>query len=288
MTKVTSDTGFESKFASNGKIKLHYVAAGSGPPIVFLHGFPDHGLGWRRQLEALCGNFRVLAPDLRGFGRSDAPRGHAHYALLPNLVEDVLSVLVAEQLSQASIVGHDWGGTIAWWLAMRVPQAVRHLVVLATPHPRNYLRAIVDPANARYFAYMRLFQEVGAAALPAPDELAAWVADESDRQALSASLRHSDPEAMLGYYRANIPLGRVPDIGQLPLVKAPTLVMFGAQDPYVPASAFDGTFREVDNVTSLLALPGAGHFIHHQAAAFVTREIEGWVSRPPSSFRSLA
>ncbi|TIS06640.1 MAG: alpha/beta hydrolase, partial [Mesorhizobium sp.] len=78
--------------------------------IVFLHGFPDHGLGWRRQIEALEGRYRVLAPDLRGFGRSDAPQGHANYALMPCLVEDVLAVLAAEGLSQVSVVGHDWGG----------------------------------------------------------------------------------------------------------------------------------------------------------------------------------
>ncbi|MDX8461987.1 alpha/beta fold hydrolase [Mesorhizobium humile] len=284
---MTSKTGFESRFAANGNVKLHYVAAGSGPPLLFLHGFPDHGLGWRRQMEALCGTFTVLAPDLRGFGLSDAPTGHAQYTLLPHLVEDVLSILVAEQLSHVSVIGHDWGGTIAWWLAMRVPQAVRHLVILSTPHPRNYLRAIADPGNARYFAYMRAFQEAGAAAMPAPVELAGWVADEGDRQALAESLGRSDPEVMLGYYRANIPLGRVPDIGQLPLVKAPTLVMFGTHDPYVPSGAYDGTFREVDNVASLVAISGAGHFIHHQAAGFVTREIETWVSRPPSSFRAF-
>ncbi|WP_187331448.1 MULTISPECIES: alpha/beta hydrolase [unclassified Mesorhizobium] len=267
---------------------MHYIAAGSGPPIVFLHGFPDHGLGWRRQIESLCGNFRVLAPDLRGFGLSDRPRGHANYALLPNLVQDVLSILMAERLSQASIVGHDWGGTIAWWLAMRVPSAVRHLITLSSPHPRNYLRAIADPANSGYFGYVRRFQEAGVAALPTPDELASWVADVDDRQALVASLRQSDPEAVLNYYRANIPLGRVPDIGPLPFIRAPTLALFGTDDPYVPASAFDGTFREVDNVSSVLALPGAGHFIHHQAAAFVTREIEAWVAQPPSNFRHLA
>ncbi|MBZ9847276.1 alpha/beta hydrolase [Mesorhizobium sp. CA14] len=284
---MSSEAILESRFALNGNVKLHYVAAGSGPPVVFLHGFPDHCLGWRPQMQALCGSYRVLAPDLRGFGRSDAPRGHAHYALLPHLVEDVLAVLAAEQLSQASIVGHDWGATIAWWLAMRVPHAVRHLVVLSTPHPRNYIRAIADPANAGFFSYMRRFQEAGAAALPAPEELGAWIADVADRQALVESLRGSDPEAMLGYYRANIPLGRVPDIGPLPLVRAPTLVLFGTDDPYVPTNAYDGTFREVDNVTSLIAIPDAGHFIHHQAAGLVSREIEAWVSRPPSSFRSL-
>ncbi|AZO47647.1 MAG: alpha/beta hydrolase [Mesorhizobium sp.] len=68
----------------------------------------------------------------------------------------------------------------------------------------------------------------------------------------------------------------------------PTLVIFGADGRYVPASAFDGTFREVDNVSSVVALPGAGHFIHHQAAAFVTQQIEAWVAQPPSTFRHLA
>ncbi|MEP6567242.1 MAG: alpha/beta hydrolase [Mesorhizobium sp.] len=280
------ETTFESRTAVNGNIKLHYTAAGSGPPIVFLHGFPDHGLGWRRQMEALSSRYRVLAPDLRGFGRSDAPQGHANYAL-PNLVNDILAVLAAERLTQASIVGHDWGGTIAWWLAIRVPQVVRHLVLLSAPHPRNYLRAFADPANAALVDYVRRFQMPGAAAELNVEELSFWVADPEDRAALLESLKRSGREAMLNLYKANIPPGNLPDIGPLPLVKAPTLVLFGTNDPYVPVSAFDGTFREVDNVTALVALPGAGHFIHHQAAAFVTQQIEGWVARPPSSFRHL-
>jgi len=284
---VNAEAGFESRFAANGSVKLHYIAAGSGPPIVFLHGFPDHGFGWRRQIEALQGRFRVVAPDLRGFGRSDAPQGHANYALMPYLIEDVLAVLVAEGISQATFVGHDWGGMIAWWLAMRVPQAVRRLVLLSAPHPRHYLRAISDPANAGTIDYIRRFQGVGDAALPTAEELAAWVVDDAEKLALVGSLQRSHPEAMLGYYRANIPLGKVPDIGPLPLVRAPTLVLFGADDPYIPAGAYDGTFREVDNVTSLVAIPGTGHFIHHQAAGFVTREIDAWASAPPSSFRSL-
>ncbi len=275
---------FESRIAVNGNVRLHYTAAGSGPPIVFLHGFPDHGMGWRRQMEALCGRYRVIAPDLRGFGKSDAPQGYGNY-VLTNLINDVLAVLAAEKLNQAAIVGHDWGGIIAWWLAIRVPQVVRHLVLLSTPHPRNHLRAIADPANAEITGYIRRFQVPGAAQMLDIDDLATWVTDPQDRQSLVDSLKRSDPEAMLGYYRANIPLGRVPDIGQLPLVKAPTLVLFGTDDPYVPASAFDGTFREVDNVTALVALPGAGHFIHHKAAKFVTEQIEAWVGRAPSSFR---
>ena len=278
---------FEARIAVNGGVKLHYTAAGSGPPIVFLHGFPDHGMGWRRQMQALCGRYRVIAPDLRGFGQSDAPQGYGNY-VLTHLVNDLLAVLAAEKLTQAAIVGHDWGGIIAWWLAIRVPQVVRHLILLSTPHPRNHLRAIADPANAEITGYIRRFQVPGAAQMLNVDELATWVTDPQDRQALIEALSRSDPEAMLGYYRANIPLGRVPDIGQLPLVKAPTLVLFGTDDPYVPASAFDGTFREVDNVCSLVALPGAGHFIHHQAAKFVTEQIEAWVARPPSRFRHLA
>ncbi|MER9524953.1 alpha/beta hydrolase [Mesorhizobium sp. M0292] len=280
------EVAFESRVAVNGNVKLHYTAAGSGPPIVFLHGIPDHGMGWRRQMQALCDRYRVIAPDLRGFGQSDGPQGHGNYALT-HLVNDVLAVLAAEKLTQAAIVGHDWGGIIAWWLAIRVPQVVRHLILLSAPHPRNYLRAVADPANAEIIGYVRGFQVPGATQMLDIDKLATWVADPQDRQALTDSLRRSDPEAMLGYYRANIPLGRVPDLGQLPLVKAPTIVLFGSDDPYVPSSAFDGTFREVDNVTAVIALPGAGHFIHHQAAKFVTEQIEAWVERSPSSFRHL-
>jgi pimeloyl-ACP methyl ester carboxylesterase len=274
----------ESRTARNGDIELHYKAAGSGPPIVFLHGFPDHSLGWRRQIEALSGRYRVLAPDLRGFGKSSAPGGVAHYSL-PHLVNDALAILEAEGLSQAAIVGHDWGATIAWWLAIRAPKTVRHLVILSTPHPRQYLRAIADPANARTIRYIRQFQNRNAASTIDLDELTEWVSDPQDRFVLRETLQASNLEAMLNYYRANIPLGHVPELGPLPLVKSPTLVLFGTADPYVPDSAYDGVFREVDNVTSLVSIPGAGHFIHHDDAAFVTDQIDAWVSRPPSAYR---
>ena len=275
----------ESRTARNADIELHYKAAGSGPPIVFLHGFPDHSLGWRHQIEALSGRYRVLAPDLRGFGKSSAPGGVAHYAL-PHLVNDVLAILEAEKLSQAAIVGHDWGATIAWWLAIRAPKIVRHLVILSTPHPRHYLRAIADPANAQTVRYIRRFQNRNAAETIDLEELTEWVADPQDRIVLREMLG-SNLEAMLNYYRANIPLGHVPELGPLPLVKAPTLVLFGTDDPYVPIAAYDGVFQEVENVAALVSIPGAGHFIHHDAAAFVTDQIDAWIARPPSAYRRL-
>ena len=274
----------QSRIAKNGDVKLHYWAAGSGPPIVFLHGFPDHSLGWRGQLEALAPRYRVIAPDLRGFGKSDAPSGVAHYTL-PHLVNDVLAVLSEESINQAAIVGHDWGATIAWWLALRAPRAVRHLVVLSTPHPRPYLRAIGDPANAEIVRYIRRFQKAGAAGALDLDELSSWVVSPEDRRALRQALGGSSPEAMLNYYKANVPSGPVPEMGPQPLIKAPTLIMFGTADPYVPVGAYDGAFREVENVTALVAIPGVGHFIHHEAADFVTEQIEAWLVRPPSAYR---
>ena len=273
----------QSRAAENGGVKLHYLAAGSGPPVVFLHGIPDHALGWRRQLESLAPRYRVIAPDLRGFGQSDAPAGVAHYTL-PHLINDVLAVLAEENISQAAIVGHDWGATIAWWLAMRSPRTVRHLVALSAPHPRPYLRAFGDPANADMVRYVRRFQKAGAAATLDLDELSGWVVSPEDRSALRQALA-SRPDAMLNYYKANIPAGPVPDMGPQPLVKAPTLIMFGAADPYVPVGAYDGSFREVENVTALVAIPGAGHFLHHEAADFVTEQIDAWISRPPSGYR---
>lgn len=276
---------FERRVAQLGDVQISYIVAGSGPPLLFLHGFPDHAYGWRRQIEALSRDFLVLAPDLRGIGASSAPAGVDHYRL-NHLVADVLGVMAAEGLNQASVVGHDWGATIAWWLAIRLPQALRHLVILSTPHPRHYLDAFTDPANVEMLEYIHGFRAPGAAAGLDIDKLSAWVSDAADRDALRATLNQSNLECMLNYYRANLPATHMVDLGPLPFVRAPTLVIYGKQDPFVPVSAFQYTHLELDVVGSVIAIPDAGHFIHHECADFVSSQIRDWVSRPPNYYRA--
>ena len=275
----------ERKVATIGDIQINYIAAGSGPPLLFLHGFPDHSYGWRHQIEALSQDFLVLAPDLRGMGLSSAPKGPHHYTM-DHLLADVLAVLAAEGLSEASIVGHDWGAAIAWWLAIRMPQAVRHLVVLSNPHPRHYLDAVFNPANAEMLEYIQSFRAPDAAASLSSEKLSAWVPDEQDRQLLLKTLNDSDLDCMLNYFRANMPSTKVADLGQLPYVRAPTLVLYGKLDQFAPVEAFQYCHHEIDAVSSVVAIPNAGHFIHHECAQFVTQQIRQWVSQPVSFYKS--
>ena len=116
-------------------ISLHVEDHGSGKPVLLLHGWPDSSYLWRHQIPFLVANgFRAIAPDLRGFGRSDRPEGVAAYSLL-NAVADAVGLLDALGIDAADIVAHDWGAGVAWLTAIAYPNRVRRLVVLSVPHP---------------------------------------------------------------------------------------------------------------------------------------------------------
>ncbi len=148
----------EHRFVETNGIRLHCAVDGDGPLVVFLHGFPECWYSWRHQLAALAPRFRVVAPDLRGYNESDKPAGVAAYAL-PELVADVRGLVDAFGAREAVIVGHDWGGAIAWTFAMEHPEATRGLVVMNCPHPAIFAHAF--RTNRRQLArswYMFFFQ----------------------------------------------------------------------------------------------------------------------------------
>src|SRR6187455_702200 len=121
---------------SNG-VKIHYATMGSGPVMVMIHGFPDFWYSWRAQMAALSTRYQVVAIDQRGYNLSDKPAGQAQYDM-SLLVGDVRAVV--QQLAKgqkAIIVGHDWGGFVAWNFAMRHPELTERLIVLNLPHPRG-------------------------------------------------------------------------------------------------------------------------------------------------------
>jgi pimeloyl-ACP methyl ester carboxylesterase len=121
-------------FQPNG-ISLHVEDHGSGKPVVLLHGWPDSSYPWRNQIPFLVANdFRAIAPDQRGFGRSDRPEGVAAYSL-ENVVADVADILDALGIETADIVGHDWGAAVAWLTATEHPNRIHRLVVLSVGHP---------------------------------------------------------------------------------------------------------------------------------------------------------
>jgi pimeloyl-ACP methyl ester carboxylesterase len=148
----------EHRFVETNGIRLHCAVDGDGPLVILLHGFPECWYSWRHQIAALAPRFRVVAPDLRGYNESDKPRGVAAYAL-PELVADVDGLVHAFGEREAVIVGHDWGGAIAWTFAMERPQATRRLVVMNCPHPAIFAQHLRDDRRqlARSW-YMFFFQ----------------------------------------------------------------------------------------------------------------------------------
>ncbi len=265
----------ESRFAKNGNIRLHYVVTGSGRALLFLHGIPDFHNGWRPQIRALAAHYRVAAMDLRGFNLSDKPSG-VHSYRLGELVGDVLGVVRDLGVAQITLVGHDWGAILAWWTAMLHPGLVEGIAVLSAPHPLCYLAAR-DRDELRYpREYLEQIVRAKPGAEFDPDILSRWVSEPSARQELADALRRSDPEAIRNYYRANL-TGRRESLSRLPAVQASTLIMYGAEDNFIPPAYYNSSADHVAGQCTIVVIPDAGHFIHQQAPQRVTAALLPWL-----------
>jgi len=264
-------------YADSSGVRIHYVTRGHGPLVVLLHGFPDFWYGWRHQIGPLSRRYQVAALDLRGYNLSDKPAGVDQYGFA-YLVADVAAVIHDLGRDRATIVGHDWGGSIAWMFAILHPEMTESLIVLQTPHPRGLLRELrTDPAQQAASAYARVFQQEGAGAGFTPAVLAAIAtADPDARRRYVEAFTRSDIQAMLDYYKADYPRAPYADVA-LPNVKAPVLILDGLADPFLLPAGHDGTWDWVDAPVTLQTAPGVGHFIMEQAPALVTDTIESWL-----------
>jgi pimeloyl-ACP methyl ester carboxylesterase len=216
-----------------GGVGIEYEVTGDGRPVVLLHGFPDSGRLWRHQVPALAqAGFRVIVPDLRGYGRSDKPEDVAAYSMM-FLAGDVLAILAAEQIDRAHIVGHDWGAALAWGLASLVPDRVDHLTVLSVGHPATFRRT---PRQREKSWYMLLFQFPGVAERWLSEDdwanFRAW-GGHPDADGVIADLEaNGSLTPGLNWYRANVPPDSwVTPPPQLPPVQAPTMGIWSTKDP---------------------------------------------------------
>ncbi|MDD9865550.1 MAG: alpha/beta hydrolase, partial [Verrucomicrobiales bacterium] len=138
------DAKVSHHYADNVGLKIHFSMAWErGPLVVMIHGFPDFWYSWNEQLKALQSTHRVVAMDLRGYNRSDKPKGLEQYAM-PRLVSDVAAVIRDAGEKKAVIVGHDWGGMVAWRFAMAKPEMTDRLIVLNLPHPKGLSRELAN------------------------------------------------------------------------------------------------------------------------------------------------
>ena len=275
-----ADGPFTHGYADSNGVKIHYATMGSGPLVVMIHGFPDYWYTWRKQMEGLADRFQVVAIDQRGYNLSDKPSGVENYDVRL-LVGDVVAVIKHLGQQKAIVVGHDWGGVVAWQLAINVPQVVDRLIILNLPHPRGLSRELAhNPEQQKNSAYARRFQMEGAESSLTAEGLAGWVKDPDVRKQYVEAFGRSDFTAMLNYYKRNYP--REPyteDTSAVKKVQCPVLMIHGLGDTALLAPALNGTWDWVEKDLTITTIPGAGHFVQADAPDLVTRTMRAWLLR---------
>lgn len=282
--------------------RLHYVRTGSGPLIVFLHGFPQAWFIFRPQLEVLARDHTVVAVDLRGFGESavpDRPRDHGSWIM----AEDVAALVRSLGFDTFTLVGHDTGGTVGYSLALHEPELLERLVILSTAHPALFDRELHDNPDqiraSQYLLGLRQWAAVDAlgaddcAALRAVLEPHDFFGEEDVRLHLEAWRRPRVVEGMLGWYRYE-GLGPredgtpargnwVPEVSPL-VIETPSLVVYAEHDAYVLPACFDGLEEYMPNLVKR-EVPGATHWLLNEHPDLITRYVREFVGRPASGAR---
>ena len=252
----------DGRMVSVNGLSLHVAEHGTGDPVLLIHGWPDSGELWRHQVPALvAAGFRVIVPDMRGFGRSDRPADVAAYAL-PHAVADVTGLLDAFGIESAHVAGHDWGAAVAWLTAMLAPRRVRRLVAISVPH----LLAPLTIRQREMGWYQLFFQFEGVAeeSLRADDWalLRALSRGNGDQERALADLsRPGALTASLNWYRANLaprPPGPPP---ALPPVTAPTLGIWSTGDHYLDGERMRASGDLVQGPWRYEEIDGASHWI---------------------------
>jgi pimeloyl-ACP methyl ester carboxylesterase len=270
----------EDGFVDSKGVKIHYVTKGKGPLVVLIHGFPDYWYSWRGQMPALAKHFQVVAIDQRGYNKSDQPKGVDNYTL-DKLVEDVHAVVNHFKQDKAIIVGHDWGGLVAWMFAMTYPDKTDRLIILNLPHPKGMSRELANnPQQQKNSQYARNFQQPDAASKVTPELLTFMVVkDAKVRAKYLEAMKRSSMEGMLNYYKANYPREPYKDDRTFPPVKCPVLMLHGLDDIYLLPGALNDTWKWVEKDLTLVTVPKAGHFVHWDAADFVTKTMVRWLTQ---------
>jgi pimeloyl-ACP methyl ester carboxylesterase len=276
--------------------RFHVASSGDGPLVLLLHGFPEFWWTWRHQLPALsAAGFRAVAADLRGFGGSDKPpRGYD----LITAAADAAGLIRSLGEANAVVVGHDWGGLVAWTLASYFPKAVRRLAIVSMAHPIQ-LRATVlggplglTPRTAYPLTFQvpilpeRALVRDGAARvgkLLAAWSSPGWPDPETERIYRRAIRIPPVSHTSLEYHRWFVRSTFRPDGLQYARhmrsrVQAPTLHLHGAADPCLPSALTRGAGRYVDGPYRRKILDGLGHFPHEERPVAFDAELIGWLT----------
>jgi pimeloyl-ACP methyl ester carboxylesterase len=268
-------------------IAMNVVTAGSADarPAIFVHGFPESHRTWRDLVPLLSDSVRMIMPDLRGFGASDKPQDVADYAT-ETLLADLFALADALEIERFALVGHDWGGAIAWAAAISGNPRVERLAIVNSPHPAIFQRSLIeDEAQREASQYMNAFRnpamEAGIARMGMETFFDKSFARHVDMAKVSDSERRtyiddwSQPgamTAMLNWYRASrvhVPQpgeqAEIPAwVGDVPKIGVPIRVIWGLEDKALLPIQLEG-IGEVGDDVEVVPLPGVGHFAPWEA-----------------------
>ena len=270
----------EHRFAENDGGRIHYVALGEGPLVVMIHGFPDFWYLWRHHIEALAGDYQVVAIDQRGYNQSDKPKGVEHYGF-DHLVGDVVAVIEHTGHETATIVGHDWGGFVTWMFGMTRPEMADGLIIFNLPHPRGLMRELaLNRQQKENSAYARRFQMESAHLQMTPEQMAGrHQGDPTVYGRYLEAYRRSDFESMLNYYKANYPKPPyLEDTTDVVRVQLPVLQFHGLGDTALLHDMLNHTWEWLEQDLTLVTLPDAGHWAVTEKADYTAGMMKAWLA----------
>ncbi|MDX1742465.1 MAG: alpha/beta hydrolase [Ruegeria sp.] len=267
------------------------------PPLLMLHGFPEYGEAWRDLAPYLCDRFHCLAPDQRGYGQSWCPEGTENYAL-SKLVSD-MATLAQRFKTPLTVLGHDWGASVAYGLAMFRPDLVNRLIIANGVHPVPFQQAMAaGGAQSEASQYINAFRKPDAAAHFSANNFAKlevffrhgmgvdWLSESRMRAYRTEWARPGRLDAMLNWYRASplvvakpgVPRTDLPDLpAERLMVRCPHLLLWGPEDKALLPEATSGLEVFAPDVTRI-NIPSTDHWLHHQKPQAVADAILSWIS----------
>jgi pimeloyl-ACP methyl ester carboxylesterase len=278
---------WQHNYITTNGVKLHYVTEGEGGLMLLLHGFPEFWYSWRYQIPAFADQYQVVAIDLRGYNESDKPAATEAYAM-KELLKDVEGLIQGLGFDRCVLVGHDWGGAIAWHFAYAHPELVESLIIMNLPHPAKFLQGLRSPLQLIRSSYVFFFQ------LPWLPELVLQWNDYEFIDALftgmavnrstftaedieiykDAAAKRGALTAMVNYYRNA--WKALPE-GEWGVLQVPTLLIWGEDDAVLGKELTYGTNVHVRDL-QVKYIPRCSHWVQQEQPELVNQYMREFLS----------
>lgn len=279
-------SGWKHQFIETNQVRLHCVTQGEGELVVLVHSFLEFWYSWRHQVNALSRRFKVIVPDLRGCNDSEKP--NTGYDL-DTVSRDIVGIMDALGYSRAHIVGHAWGGTIAWHLAQTLPDRVKRLVILNGIPPHQLWRFLLGSVSQIRQSWLTLAMQVPT--MPEwliertlPDFVQAFFQQQAVRKgAFSGDVMRLYQEALskpgaiaagVSYYRQLLhQINWFNKSQPIKPISAPTLILWGEDDSLLPLGCLDGVSQFVESSLHIERIPQCGHWTQQEVPLTVNRSL---------------